>query len=228
MSRAAGSANSLESLFGVKLSAGAVDAICQRASEALAGPHLQLHDWILDQAAVHVDETGWKTAGTGGRYGPRPPRRRRCSQIAEHCNREQLHAMIGSYPGIVISDRWNGYNHLDPSKRQVVLVTPPARLPPPLRRTRGAEDLRRARTRAHRPGVRRVARLPARASRPQTSSRPRSTRSRPNYERLLEHAARKSKRTRWHRRFANNLLKIWPALWTFATIDGSRADQQPR
>jgi transposase len=37
---------------------------------------------------------------------------------------------------------------------------------------------------------------------------------------LLEHAARKSKRTRFHRVFANNLLKIWPALWTFLTIDG--------
>jgi len=37
---------------------------------------------------------------------------------------------------------------------------------------------------------------------------------------LLEHAARKSKRTRYHRRFANNLLKIWPALWTFVTVEG--------
>jgi transposase len=34
---------------------------------------------------------------------------------------------------------------------------------------------------------------------------------------LVEHAARKSARTRYHRRFANNLLKVWPALWTFAT-----------
>jgi transposase len=31
-------------LFGVTLSTGAVDAICQRASDALAGPHLQLQD----------------------------------------------------------------------------------------------------------------------------------------------------------------------------------------
>jgi transposase len=37
---------------------------------------------------------------------------------------------------------------------------------------------------------------------------------------LLEHAGRKSKRTRLHRRFANNPLKIWPALWTFVTVDG--------
>jgi transposase len=37
---------------------------------------------------------------------------------------------------------------------------------------------------------------------------------------LLEHAARKSPRTRHHRRFANNLLNLWPALWTFVTVEG--------
>ena len=52
-------------LFGVTLSTGSVDAICQRASDALAGPHLQLQDWVLDQGAVHVDETGWRTRGEG-------------------------------------------------------------------------------------------------------------------------------------------------------------------
>ena len=31
----------------------------------LAGPHLQLQDWVLDQDAVHVDETGWRTRGAG-------------------------------------------------------------------------------------------------------------------------------------------------------------------
>jgi Transposase IS66 family len=36
--------------------------------------------------------------------------------------------------------------------------------------------------------------------------------------RLLEEAS-PSRRTRWPRRFANNLLKVWPALWTFTTID---------
>ena len=57
-------------LFGVTVSTGTVDVICQRASEALAGPHAQLHDWVLDQGAVHVDETGWRTAVTAGRCGP--------------------------------------------------------------------------------------------------------------------------------------------------------------
>jgi hypothetical protein len=52
-------------LFGVALSTGSVDAICQRASDALAGPHCHLQDWVLDHAAVHVDETGWRTRGEG-------------------------------------------------------------------------------------------------------------------------------------------------------------------
>ena len=44
---------------------------------------------------------------------------------------------------------------------------------------------------------------------------------------LLQAASPKSQRTRWHRRFANNLLKVWPALWTFATIDGVEPTNNP-
>ncbi len=106
-------------LFGVSLSIGTVDAICQRAADALAGPHAQLHDWVLDQAAVHVDETGWRTAGDGRALWTLTTPGAALFQIAEHCNREQFQALIGPYPGIVVSDRWNGYEHLDPHRRQV-------------------------------------------------------------------------------------------------------------
>jgi len=37
---------------------------------------------------------------------------------------------------------------------------------------------------------------------------------------LLERAARKSTKTKYHRLFASNLLKRWPALWTFTLLDG--------
>jgi transposase len=37
---------------------------------------------------------------------------------------------------------------------------------------------------------------------------------------LLEHAARKSTKTKYHRLFARNLLKRWPALWTFTLVEG--------
>jgi transposase len=44
---------------------------------------------------------------------------------------------------------------------------------------------------------------------------------------LLDDAGRKSKRTRYHRRFANNLLKVWPALWTFASQPGVEPTNNP-
>jgi transposase len=44
---------------------------------------------------------------------------------------------------------------------------------------------------------------------------------------LLEHASPKKARNRWHRRFATNLLKVWPALWTFTTIDGVEPTNNP-
>jgi transposase len=106
-------------LFGVTLYTGAVDAICQRASDALAGPHQQLHDWVLDQGAVHVDETGWRTSGEGRALWTATTPEATFLQIAEHCNREQFDALIGAYTGIVVSDRWNGFSHLDPTQRQV-------------------------------------------------------------------------------------------------------------
>jgi transposase len=106
--------------FGVTLSAGAVDAICQRASDALAGPHCQLQDWVLDQAAVHVDETGWPTGGDARASWTATTAAAAFFQIACHRNREQFDALIDtSYPGIVVTDRWNGYSHLDRNQRQV-------------------------------------------------------------------------------------------------------------
>ena len=150
-------------------------------------------------------------------------------QIAEHCNREQFNALIGtSYPGIVVSDRWNGYQPSRPPPAPGVLVAPAARLPPPRRRAGRAEDLRRAGPRAHRAACSPPGAPTSTSTTTATGSRPRSRRSRPNYGSCSKHASPKSRRTRWHRQFANNLLKVWPALWTFTTIDGRRADQQPR
>ena len=54
-----------QDLLGVALLTGSVDGICQRASDALAGPHCQLQDWCLPQDAVDVDEIGWRTDGEG-------------------------------------------------------------------------------------------------------------------------------------------------------------------
>jgi len=75
---------------------------------------------------VHVDETGWRTAGEGrALWTPTTPDAA-IFHIAEHCNREQFQALIGPYPGIVLSDRCSGFEHLDPRSAAGVLVTPRA------------------------------------------------------------------------------------------------------
>jgi transposase len=71
-----------------------------------------------------------------------------------------------------------------------------------------------------------LARLPARPhdrARLQTDLQPIQSALRA----LLENAGRNSKRTRYHRRFANNLLKVWPALWTFITHAGVEPTNNP-
>ncbi len=49
----------LSELFGVRISVGAIDAICQRTSLLLAGPHERLASQVLGSGAINVDETGW-------------------------------------------------------------------------------------------------------------------------------------------------------------------------
>ena len=213
-------------LFGAWLSTGSVDAICQRASDALAGPHCELQDRVLDQGAVHVDETGWRTGGEGRALWTATTPEATFLKIAEHCNREQFDALIGAYAGIVISDRWNGFSHLDPTRRQVCW----SHLQRDFRRhgdglgeqktfgERGLELTGRVFTawRAYQREHHNRDRLKAEIAPIQTELR-----------QLLEQASPKSQRTRWHRRFANNLLKVWPALWTFTIIDGVQPTNNP-
>jgi transposase len=213
-------------LFGVTLSTGAVDAICQRASDALAGPHCQLQDLVLDQDAVHVDETGWRTRGEGRALWTATTREATFLQIAEHCNREQFQALIGAYSGILVSDRWNGYSHLDPHQRQVCW----SHLQRDFRRhadgldeqkTFGEQGLKLTRRvfaawRAYQHEHHDRQALKAEIKPIQTELRA-----------LLEQASPNKARNRWHRQFANNLLKVWPALWTFTTTAGVEPTNNP-
>jgi hypothetical protein len=106
-------------LFGAHLCTGTVDAICRHASDALARPYDQLRGWVLGQDALHVDETGWRTAGDSRALWTATSAQGSFFEIAERCNREQFDRLIGPLSGILVSDRWNGYEHLDPARRQV-------------------------------------------------------------------------------------------------------------
>jgi transposase len=214
-------------LFGVTLSTATAGAICQRASDALAGPHCRLRDWVLDREAVHGDETGWRTRGEGRAVWTATTPEATFLQIAEHCNREQFNALVGTgYAGIVVSDRCSGFEHLDPERRQVCW----AHIDRDFRRhSEGLSEQKIfgehglqltdrvfAAWRLFKHEHHDRDRLKAEIAPIQTELR-----------NLLEDASPKSRRTRWHRRFANNLLKVWPALWTFVTVDGVEPTNNP-
>jgi len=203
-------------MFGATVSTGSVDAICQHASDLLTGPYRRLRDWICAQDALHVDETGWRTAGDSRALWTMSTPGASVFEIAEHCNREQFDELIGPFPGIVVSDRWPGYEHLDPNRRQVCW----SHLQRDFRRH--SEGLAEQKTFGEH-GLALTGRVFAawRAFQHEHNDRARLRADlepiQTELRAVLQDAGRKSKRTRLHRRFANNLLKVWPALWTFAT-----------
>jgi transposase len=206
-------------LFGVWISVGAIDGICQRTSGLLSGPHERLTSQVLASAAINIDETGWYLAGENRTMWTAATAQAAIFQIVEDRHRDRLIELLGSdFAGVVTSDRWWAYDLLDPEQRQACwshlqrdfrfhsegLATQQQFGEAGLELTRRLFEVWHAF--AEHGDRRRLTR----------EMKPVKTELR----KLLEHAANGSKRHRLHRRFANNLLKLWPALWTFLTIPG--------
>ncbi len=206
-------------LFGIGLSVGTVDAVCQRASAALAEPHERLVASVLESGAVNIDETGWFRAGQGRTLWTAATPTAAVFRIAADRHRERLEELLGEqFEGIICSDRWWAYDHLDPERRQVCWEH--------LKRDfrRHAEGLAEQKLFGE-AGLALAGRLFAawRAFEAHGDRRRLARELQPTQTELrtlLERAGRKSARTRFHRVFANKLLKIWPALWTFTTAEG--------
>jgi transposase len=202
-------------LFGVELATGSVDAIIQRAGDALAGPYTELEQRIKQAAAVNIDETGWRTCGGGRTLWGALSTRTAVFRIAAGRHGFEARTLLGErFAGIVCSDRWRGYDYLEPSQRQLcwahLLRDFTAHSEGMAEQKQfGSDglniacDLFAAWNAYQADGDR--ARLQAQIAPLQDKLRA-----------LLEQAARKSPRTKYHRDFARNLLKRWPGLWTFS------------
>jgi transposase len=206
-------------LFGIGISVGAVEAICQRASDALELPHEQLTEAVLCSPALNVDETGWSTWGEQRTLWTATTPQAAVFRVAEDRHRDRLEELIGKhFPGIVCSDRWWAYQHLDPDCRQVCWEH--------LKRDfrHHAEGHGEQQTFGEQ-GLELTMRLFAvwHAFTEHHNRRQLRRELRPIQRKLrtlLKRAGRKSTYTRYHRVFANKLLNIWPALWTFTTVEG--------
>jgi transposase len=206
-------------LFGVELSTGSVDAIIQRAGEALAAPHTELEQRIKSASVVNIDETGWKTAGGRRTLWGALTSRTAVFRIAPGRHASEARMLLGEhFAGIVCSDRWRGYDYLDPTQRQLCWAH--------LVRDFTAHSEGMAEQKQFGSAGLRIAgalfaawdsyQADADRARLQAEIAPLQAKLRA----LLEHAARKSPRTKHHRQFAKNLLNRWPALWTFTHTDG--------
>ena len=209
----------MDELFGVELSTGSIDTIIERAGEALAEPHAGLHEQIRSASAVNVDETGWRTAGARRTLWGAPTERAAVFRIARDRHEREAKALLGEdFRGIACSDRWWAYNYLEPERRQLCW----AHLVRDF--TAHSEGLA-AQKEFGEVGLAIAGRLFAawdelRASGDRALLLERVAPLKQELRALLEQAARKSTKTKYHRLFATTLLKRWPALWTFTLVDG--------
>jgi transposase len=213
------SAELMGELFGVELATGSLDAIVQRVGEALAEPQARLAEQIRLAAVVNIDETGWRTAGERRTLWGALTRQAALFRIAAGRHQREAEALLGEdFAGIACSDRWRAYDYLDPEQRQLCW----AHLVRDF--TAHSEGLA-AQQQFGEAGLALTARLFAAwdAYRDHGDRALLLEQISPLQEELralLERAGRKSAKTKYHRMFANNLLKRWPALWTFTLVDG--------
>jgi transposase len=203
-----------EQLFGARISTGTIDAILARTADALQEPCEDLLARVRAARAVNMDETGWRLQGGQRALWGMFTERHAILQITASRHDDHAKSLLGHSGAIVTSDRWWAYNHLPVKRRQICWSH--------LQRDfefhaegRGSdkqigeaglavcEELFWAweiyqHTRDRHELQRRVRLL-----------------QRELKAVLREHAS-KHARYRQSRRFARALLKIWPALWTFA------------
>jgi len=207
-----------EELFAARISSGTVEAILERAGRALAVPHEDLLERLRGAPVLNMDETGWRTAGA----------RRALWGVfdSEHAyfsvesDRSEGHAkeLLADTKAIITSDRWWAYTHLPLKRRQLCWAH--------LRRDFKAHSEGLAAEREFgEHGLALCERIfwawevyQHTSDQRQLQRAIRSLQR--TYKPIIRSYAAKRARNKRCRGMARNLLKAWPALWTFAAHDG--------
>jgi transposase len=207
-----------EELFGVRLCAGTVEAILQRTGQALADSYQQLGERVRASESLNMDETGWRTAGQRHALSGMFTSRHAFFHVAPDRHEDHAKHLLAGHAGIVTSDRWWAYAHLPLTRRQLCWSH--------LRRdfTAHAEGLA-AEKEFGEHGLQLCERVFwAWEVYQHTSDRRELKRTisqlQRQYEPIIRGYAAKRARNRHCRGMARNLIKAWPALWTFAAHHG--------
>ena len=207
----------MEELFGCPIAVGTIDAILGRTAETLEPVYDELLERTRVAGALNVDETGWYLSGEPRTLWGAFSKQTAVLRIAPDRGKQHLHGLIGAdFAGIIGSDRFSAYNSLDPEQRQVCWshlrrdFTFHADLGSGPQEAFGLDGLEitwnvfQAWKQFQQDGDRAGLKQRVNAIKEQMGS-------------LLEWGST-GKRQRHVRALAKNLLKLWPALWTFANV----------
>ena len=207
-----------EQLFAARISTGSVEAILQRAGDALAEPYEDLLARVRAAKALNIDETGWRLHGNQRALWGAFTQRHAIFRIAADRHEDHARELLGPSQAIVTSDRWWAYGHLPLRRRQVCWSH--------LQRdfAAHADGLGAEREFAEH-GLRICEELfwtweiyQHTGDRRELQRRVRALRR--ELKPTLRQYAGKAPRNKYCRGLARNLLKAWPALWTFAATKG--------
>lgn len=203
-----------EELFGARISSGTVDAVIGRSAAALVEPHEDLLGRLRASEALNMDETGWRTAGQRRALWGLFDARHAYFEVAADRHEDHAKELLAETQAIVTSDRWWAYAHLPLARRQLCWAH--------LRRDfkAHAEGLA-AEKEFGEAGLALCERIFwAWEVFQHTGDRRELKRSvrlaQREYKPIIRSFAAKRSRNKRCRGMARNLLKAWPALWTFA------------
>ena len=207
-----------EQLFSSRVSTGTVDAILDRTAQALAEPHADLLGALRGSSAVNMDETGWRTAGESRALWGVFDRRHAYLQIAPDRHEDHAKELLADTNAIVTSDRWWAYAHLPLARRQLCWAH--------LKRdfAAHAEGLA-AEKEFGEHGLALCERVfwaweVFQNTRDRRDLKLAIRRCQREFKPIIRRYASKRARNKYCRGMARNLLKAWPALWTFAAHAG--------
>jgi transposase len=207
-----------EELFGARICTGTVEAILARAADALEDPYEDLLARVRSGEHLNMDETGWRLKGEARALWGMFTERHAVFHVAPDRHEDHAKRLLGGHEGIVTSDRWWVYDHLPLSRRQVCW-----------------SHLRRD-FKAHAEGLAAEKQFGLQGLDlsekvfwawevfQNTHDRRELKRTicalQREYQPIIARYASKTPRHKYCYRMARNLLKLWPALWTFATRTG--------
>jgi transposase len=207
-----------EELFGARLSTGSVDSILTRAANALQEPYEDLRERVLAASALNADETGWRTAGERRALWGLFTSRHAFFRVTRDRHEDHAKRLLADTQAVVTSDRWWAYRSLPLRRRQLCwshLQRDFAAHAEGLAAEKefGEHGLQLSQqvfwaweVFQHTHDRRELKRTVTRLQRA--------------YKPVIAGYAAKRARNKRCRGMARNLLKAWPALWTFAKHEG--------